>query len=217
MATEIKDGIISYLAPDVFHSQHRKVLFILKEAVRRDPSKEDDELRLLKYLYKGADSKSPTWNNTVIWSYLLRHYGDDEADVSWERASKTIRNKAAELRKIAVININKKGGAASTDDKKLYASFCRDAETQKKIRSQIEEDIRPDISLCGGRVVRDGLQVLYPDLKWRNVTLHKWIRGSYAQFGKCIIIQYYHPQYIGFKRVDLYVALLELLAQVIES
>lgn len=211
MATKILDGIISYKSPDYFHNQSRKVLFVLKEAVRRDKTKEDDEFRLLKYLYKGADPKSPTWGNTVIWSYLLRHYGDASSDISWERTKQVVRNKSCELRKIAVVNINKNGGSSQTNDDKLYNSFKTCPLSQDELLNQIEREINPDIVLCGGRVVSKCLKLLYPDARWVSISLSDGIKVYYTRIEKRVFIQYYHPQYFKYTQEKLFHSLKESL------
>lgn len=211
MATKILDGIVSYKSPDYFHNQSRKVLIVLKEAVRRDKSKENDEYRLLKYLYDGADPKSPTWENTVIWSYLLRHYGDTSSDISWERAKQVVRNKSCELRKIAVVNINKNGGGSQTNDTKLYNEFKNCPLSQVELLNQIEQEITPDIVLCGGRVVRECLKLLYSEARWVRVSLSGGIEAYYSRIAEKVFIQYYHPQYFRYTQEQLFNSLRELL------
>lgn len=206
MAT-INDGII---CPCEYSLQKRKVLFVLKEAVNRNP-KDNDPNKLLAYLRDGADSKSPTWHNAVIWSYLIRHFG--EQGINWQRAYEVTYNKKAELRKIAVININKEGGKSRTNDKYLYSNFESNLKNREVIRDQIEKEIRPDIVLCGGRVIRKCLKLLYPECKWTKVPYsgNNKIWGSFTKVNERIFIQFYHPQYTGYKSEDLFNALNEIM------
>lgn len=207
----IIDGIVS---KDDYGQNGHKVLFILKEAV----IKNDEWNNLVSFLYNGAKNKrSKTWENVILWNFILRNYDNESVDKSFASAKKLLKNRSYELRNTAVININKNGSRkSSTVSKSLYNNFISNADdgvlAREIILRQIEE-INPEVILCGGVVVKDCLTYILPGIKWHSYS-EETMKASYALYEGRIIIQYYHPQYYRFTREKLYNTLKSLLKKI---
>ena len=134
---------------DIADGVCRRVLVILKEA----PCRENFQLE--KALLKDG-SRGNTYNNAAMWVFLISHYKRDDVNTSLNEAlkKKTHKGRSSCLKHSAVINISdawqKSAGGKRTNDKTLFDNHTE--ERQKEIESYIDT-IKPDIILCGGKVV----------------------------------------------------------------
>ncbi len=149
----IKDGIIH---KKTYNKTTPKILWILKEA--HDPDKGDWDLReflhdrnryLLNYKSKKPGGKiialwPRTWGLVIKVSYAIINNLK-----SLEEINLSLRSCASVLDSIAVINIKKESGVNRASPKELD-HFIRKPENQNEIYDQIQEEIKPDIIICGG-------------------------------------------------------------------
>lgn len=118
-----------------------RLVFILKE-VNVTPTEAD--WNLCEYVRDGG--RAATWNNVARWTaaVLDKAVWNDVAEID-ENRRKDI------LGRIAVVNLNKRGGQACTDYRRLARAVERDRE-----RLRAERDIlEPHVVLCGGGLTAD--------------------------------------------------------------
>lgn len=206
----MKPGIINpeQWNKDRLEGKTRRVLVILKEAPV------DANFSLIDHLKNGG--RGYTWNNIAMWVYLLRHFGKDDSEMSFQNASnkKNPKGRKLNLNHTAVININDSwkpsGNGKNSNDSELFDNYY--IERDEEIRNFIEQ-IDPDIILCGGKVVAECLN------KFRNLTN---LSGNDAKFAKLYklegpnkeynLISMPHPN-IRFSQEILYNELFKTLTQ----
>ena len=152
----IRDGIAD---PEQWFSQDVRPLFLLKEAYTKDSTykkdwdlcdhfmgRGEDELRVTEP--KECDS---TWCRITQWAYGILNTSAEEAP-SFEEAEKAIRNESGKvlygnewLSKIAVVNVKKSGGRASSSYENIEEYVFQD---RVELAEQIDL-IDPTVIVCG--------------------------------------------------------------------
>ena len=180
----IPDGVVDskkYLECQV------KVLYVLKEV----NGGENWDLR--KFLRDGAQWR--TWNNIVRWQYGI---GNINLDAKFSQVNNVDENKRKEyLKHIAVLNIKKEPGGASSKMSEIWSYSWEDREL---IKNQIEI-YNPDIIMCcgTGKIVQK--RYLAGKFEEWNETKNGI---KYKNINNCLIIDYYHPQNRNKKKEKLF-------------
>ena len=180
----IRDGIINNTT---FTTSKYKILFIMKE-VNMGGSKFEKGFSLNDVIAKWIEPKKVkkdwrgTYNKLILGANAI---------VTGE-ANYKIKESISSLNHCAVINVNKSGGGARTNLKKLAIQF----EQQKEILKAQLEEINPNIIVCSGtyKVVKPLLLELYHHLSFEKQKL-KDFKYKKCYFGDKLIIDYYHPAY----------------------
>ena len=129
----VKDGIV-----DVENYEKPHVLFILRDMNCPVPNDLRKDLRTF-----GSGSK--TWCNVGRWTCALL---DENEPYPYNMSSS---QRTEQLRRIAVMNLKKEGGAARADGKTLVSY----AEEQKEMILRQIELCDPDIIICCGQSMAD--------------------------------------------------------------
>lgn len=180
----VKDGIVD---KQKFLQTNKKVLVIMKET--NDYVNKEEDLRV--FLQNGATWK--TWNNIVRWTYALQNIEKD-IDLLWNEISTVNETKRKnQLSTIGSINLKKRPGGSKTNKSELISETKKNNEYLKK-QLEIYSDL--DFILCGSRDVADEVQKnkLLGDIEFKQ---HKDTYVQIAEYGKTLVISYYHPQVRG--------------------
>jgi len=132
----IPDGVVD---PDTWERQSRKILLILKEVNSTDGKQWD----LRKFLHAGGRPR--TWNVVVQWLAGLHRLEDD---LSWAEVTQEARNDPDRtvLRTIAVMNLKKAPGTATSNMREIGDSAKKDREFLRRQFALYDPDI---VITCG--------------------------------------------------------------------
>ncbi|MGM9641735.1 MAG: hypothetical protein ACI3XI_00865 [Eubacteriales bacterium] len=183
----ISDGVFD---EECYNRQDIKILFVLKEA-----NWENGTVDLCKYLLSEESSGYwKTWNNIARWTKAILDGGDYPEYISC--ADKTFW-----LKKIAFLNLKKKGGTSKAKDKEIQEYATRD----KKFLLQQIELYYPDIIICCGRGEGKNADILHDTvLPKENVSEWKQpcLRYNYFIYSPSCnkeipVVSFCHPQMWG--------------------
>lgn len=178
--------------PCNFLRQKYKILFVLKEANRKDGDADLCEF----LLSESSPTYRKTWNNVARWIKALLVQGDHPEYVS--RSDKSFW-----LRKAAVMNLKKVGGGSSSNDGTIR-------EYSRADREFLKEQIvlyQPDIIICCGRGNGKNADILR-NIIFEPSGVSEWqtplTDSKYNYFtvkladGKITpVVSFYHPQIYG--------------------
>lgn len=172
-----------------------KLLFVLKEV--NDPDGESWDLR--EFLRDGG--QGPTWNMVTRWVEGVQQL---PASVPWSEISGWIspERRQEALRTIAVVNLKKTPGGASSEYFEIRDAVTRDHEF---IRAQLEL-YGPDYVICCGSIVSEML------LGGGQRSTHRGV--EYAFLEGTPYIAYHHPQ-ARMPGNLLYYGLIDAIAELI--
>ena len=181
----IKDGIV-----DIAKYEKPHVLFVLRDMNCPVPNDLCENLRR-----KGGGAK--TWCNVGRWTQALL---DKNREYPYDMSPK---QRIEQMSRVAVMNIKKEGGGARSVGKTLISY----AEEQKEL---ILEQIRicdPDIIICCGQQIKDGLgnaeileqKVFGISAKWDKICSNDLRRAwwyFYAEINdkQVPVVSFCHPQ-----------------------
>lgn len=175
-AKTVKDGIVNR---DIYFSREKtpvRILFLLKEA--NDPN--GGGWDLCEYIRNGA--RWQTWNNATRWAIALGVTSDQNDDSLYIDDAK----RKDVLSHIAVMNLKKvPGGSASCTDEIRNA-----AKTNAALLKQQITYYEPDVIVCCGAGVADGLESIFAD---SNPHWIDFIGHRYGTFGKSLVLDFWHP------------------------
>lgn len=157
-----------------------RVLYVLKE-VNVTPTEAAWDLR--KYVRDGG--RAATWNNVVRWTQAAL------GKAAWDKVV-TIDKQARKdvLRRVAVMNLNKRGGEACTAYQRLRQAVLRD---RAWLRAEVDI-LDPDLVICGGAITADLAGEEIFDVKadaWKEVGAGVWVACSP---GGTDLVSMPHPQ-----------------------
>lgn len=155
-----------------------KILWILKEAA-------DDENDLIRYLsnISNKDFHEYSWWQRSMGLVIKTSYGILAGGKEWDSWANDTKSLVSILKFIAVIEVNKDGGGAATNNKKLREK----ANKYKDLISKQIEYLSPNIVICG----RTFSVLMYYVLNKENKSTGK---HGYAEImKKCLWIDAYHP------------------------
>jgi hypothetical protein len=179
----VKDGIVDY---SLFHSERVKILWILKET--NDPK--GDTCDLCRFLQDPAGYNSrwkQTWRSVVAVSHGIIEGFSNEKFPRYIEVVSNIEHHIPTLKKVAVINVNKRSGSPSISRKRLSEAF---KDFNEDILTQIDY-INPNI-IIGGNTLRlfDGHRVPFSSTELEGKL---WIAAWHpAQRQKCSPEEYYN-------------------------
>ena len=178
--------------PCSFLRQKYKILFVLKEANRKDGDADLCEF----LLSESSPTYRKTWNNVARWIKTLLVQGDYPEYVS--RSDKSFW-----LRKAAVMNLKKVGGGSSSNDGTIreYARADREFLKEQIVLYQ------PDIIICCGRGNGKNADILC-DIIFEPSEVSEWqtplTDSKYNYFTVKLadrkttpVVSFYHPQIYG--------------------
>jgi hypothetical protein len=177
----ISDGIVDEA---VWDAVSVRVLYLMKEP--NSPNNQRDWSLCDDFLAPGAPGYTATWGLTARWTR-----GITEGPLRWTETEDFDYSKASVrqplLRRIAVVNVKKTGGAGSTPRGSLRPIV---AEDKGFIRDEIAI-IEPHIIVCCG--TRPEATTVFPELKWDKIAGNgvRWCRCPDQDWAA---IDYYHPQ-----------------------
>lgn len=144
-----------------------RLLFILKE-VNVSPTEADWDLR--EYLRDGA--RAATWNNVTRWAQAVM----DKA--SWDQVTTIDEgNRKDVLGRVAVMNLNKRGGRACAKYQRLREAVDRDRE---RLRAEYAI-LAPNLVVFGGDLTADVAGEAIFDLPasaWTKTSSGVWVSRS---------------------------------------
>lgn len=173
-----QDGIIN---PDVYGKNNSpRILWILKETSK-------DSFSIKNYFEnfsKFGFNSWKTWKNVAITSfYILKglEYKDEELP--------------AIFNKIAIINLKKTAGKASTNMKKFSKNYLAESnEKQRKIITEQITRIKPDVIICGNVLQLLDKQLTFREAKYKIPISNMEKKNMYC-FDNIVFINAYHPCY----------------------
>lgn len=174
-----KDGIVDH---ETWKQQEIKILFILKETNDlQETNAYQGDLRA--FLRGGATGV--LWNNVARWSYGIQNSNEGQIDSWGELAEITQEKRAQILRSIAVVNMKKSPGKASSDWKKIEEAVDKNKE---QLKEQVAL-ISPNVIICGG--TKYYFQRLF-DIA--PMDIHITDNGvQYCVIDTTPVVFYYHP------------------------
>lgn len=155
----LRDGVVD---PPLYWSESVRLLFLLKEvndpAMTKNKKTKADTLHvrsnywLLPGLREGGISENgKAWDNWEVIARWTKAILDEVDSIdSWPDIEKdinsTAKSRAAQLRRVAVVNVKKEGGGGSADHAKIGDYF---AMTKDLLFAQLKQ-CNPHIIVCGG-------------------------------------------------------------------
>ena len=172
----VSDGIVNNKD---YQKSACKILFLMKEV--NNPNGDLRDLR--PFLKKGG--KASTWNNATRWIYGIRNLN---REINWQEIVEIKKHHRKEhLRTIAVVNVKKTPGKASSNYKELWKIARED---QNLLKEQIDF-YNSDIIICCGHPTGSILkELIFPEIVWKKTS--RGIPYYKTKNGK-IFIDYYHP------------------------
>jgi hypothetical protein len=172
-----RDGPVDDAA---YCSAPKRVVFVLKEVNETKP----EEWDLCQYVREEA--RGQTWNNVVRWVRTIL-WG-----ATWDEVESVQPDRGQILAPIAVVNLNKHGGGATTDPVRLK----RAAEEARDLLVRQIEILDPHLVVsCGGQTGDLAGEVIFgfEPKEWKKVEGHRgvWVGPSAA--GRSLITVP-HPQ-----------------------
>lgn len=177
----IPDGIVN---PALWNdSNHKKILYVLKEAYAREDEKEYD---LAEWLCKDHPEKN-LWNRVARWTYGIQNTDAKVIARYVPRIDGKLRNECFE--QIAVLNLKKSNGVSQSVTEEIAAYAKSDRE---EIIRELQL-IDPDIVICGStfKILYSavfGNEPLKEDQKCDNWYYYRNLDGK-----ERLYIDYYHP------------------------
>lgn len=182
------DGVVD---PLIWEQQDIHILFLLKEA--HGESWKGD---LRTFLANGG--KASTWNNITRWACGILTGCD------YAVADRATDNRSEWLRKVAVVNVKKAGGGASTNTKAMK-HFNVQSQGHILLSSQLSLYDNLDFIICCGNGIKESLEIaLREDVlkkKWNFSYKGLWFSELQtevllpsADVHAPVIINYKHPQ-----------------------
>jgi hypothetical protein len=129
-----RDGAVEAFS---YWQEPRRIVYLLKEVNVAEGEAAWDLPSFLLEAKRGA-----TWNMIAYWTFGLLNALPRWADVP----SANVDFRWEWLRRIAVVNLNKAGGGASSDHRRLREIAVRDADLLREQLSLLD----PDVVVCGG-------------------------------------------------------------------
>jgi len=120
-----------------YWQERRRIVYVLKEV---NVTEGEGAWDLASFLLEAK--RGPTWNMITYWTFGLLTGFPKWADVP--QADEEFRRRW--LRRIAVVNLNKSGGGASSNQRALREIAARDADL---LREQLLL-LDPTVVICGG-------------------------------------------------------------------
>lgn len=177
----VPDGAVT---PDSFIKNKIKVLYVLKEV--HGKSKTDSNWDLRGHL---ADKPGAyTWNNISRWQYGIEHYHEKDA---WNKVTYVDASfRKSQLSKVAVLNLKKEPGGASSKMGEIWKYAWNDREFLKRQINLYSPDV---IVCCGtGDIVKE--YKLVDDEFFKTWQQEKLGLEFHVTQKKRIIIKHAHPQ-----------------------
>jgi hypothetical protein len=172
------DGAVD---PEHYIAAPSRVTFVMKEVNEADPGKEWDLCELI-----WENTKGRTWNNVARWARAVRGARwDDVADVSEEQ-------RRLALRSVAVMNLNKEGGTATTDAGRLRKIAHSAADLLRRQISILDPHL---VVCCGGQTgdLAGRLLFDFEAKSWRRVDGHRGVWVGPVVAGRAVVCVP-HPQ-----------------------
>lgn len=175
----VSDGVVN---PDEWEKMPIHIVFLLKESngFRGD---------LRGFLNDGG--RWMTWNNVARWTYAIRQKFIKNEAPKWESARRIYKEaRKYNLRKIAVVNVKKQVGTATTNTQKLVEAFRK---YNKPFLTDQLNLLNPIDCLvcCGNGVAACYEESIREKLEWQDV--HPHVRKAITQQGT-LVIDFFHPQ-----------------------
>lgn len=201
-----KDGIVN---PNSWEEAKIKCLFLLKEPVRGKDSteKEDHVFSLTSFLRNGAAGRKEdkTWKNVARWIYSIF---TTESHLPYKTKVKPVGDTAESrkeyLKYVAVVNLKKQPGGATTQTKELKMQF--EKYYAKWLPQQLRIYDNADAIICCGKGVVDCLMMKcifsetfdepYDEANWRWYEYPGAYKAKirYYRLKKgLVIIDFWHP------------------------
>lgn len=194
--TLILDGIVDY---ENYFNNDLKVLYILKEV----NGGESWDLR--EFLKNGG--RGQTWNNITRWQFGIETATTNSRNCFEEIGYLDNEKRKKYLAKIAVVNLKKVSGSASSQMSEIFNYANKDKDFLTK---QIELYSPNVIICCGTGEIVKRLGLIKSFNKWETTSK----QVQYFKNDRLIIIDYFHPQArIGKEKLynDLIEAYLEII------
>lgn len=179
----ISDGAVN---PDLYEQSQLKIVFFLKEAYTKS---QDGDWCLTKWLNNGAMTRM--WGTVAEWVYGIRN---TTVTTIPPRPQLTHSEKTQLLKTIAIVNVKKSNGNASSN----YEDLLYYAQTDCAYLKRELDILKPDVIVCGNN--SSLLRVLYGASVQGNkvssdgrIDAEAMRKNGYALVGEQIVIDYYHP------------------------
>ncbi|PTL76602.1 hypothetical protein DAT35_49225 [Vitiosangium sp. GDMCC 1.1324] len=164
-----------------YWNTHPRVLFLLKEV-----NADEDAAPWNLFDVVGDGSIGPTWTVISYWTHGIHRGGPSWEDVP----AATVASRRDAISKIAVVNLNKCGGRATSVDSELWAAAYRD---QQFLRRQLRLYAPHIIIACGvGDIAK---HILFDEhwSQWEKTPNNKlyWLRPKALD---TVLVWTSHPQ-----------------------